>query len=139
MNWLRISLFLLLAVGVVCAQDATTQQPPAASQPSASSQTDVGQPTDTNEPLLKGCVSGSKDNYILTDQTGQTYRLHSDKDISEHVGNTVEVRGTMKKEGADKPAAASASAAAAPQEIDVADIKSVSKGCSASGMEQPKQ
>jgi HEAT repeats len=55
-----------------------------------------------NQPVFKGCLGGTKDNYTLKDQsTGQEYRLHSDKDISEHVGNMVEIRGTIKKEGQD--------------------------------------
>jgi LPXTG-motif cell wall-anchored protein len=103
----------------------------------------VGSPTDTNEQLFRGCLSGSKDNYMLADQqTGQSYRLHSDKDINEHVGDLVEVRGTIKKEGSDQ---ASGVATGGMQEIDVADIKTVSKGCSASqgasnmGTEQSSQ
>jgi hypothetical protein len=151
---------LLLTAGLCFAQadaSASQQQPAtAASAPSADQQTSVGQPTDTNEQLFKGCVSGTKDNYILTDEKGDKYRLHSDKDINEHVGSMVEIKGTLKAEGADRSAAAasnssttgsvasqpSASADAsqtsssadaskkAEKELDVADIKDVSKGCS---------
>jgi hypothetical protein len=145
---------LLLTAGLCFAQqDASAgQQPPAASAPAAGQQTSVGQPTDTNEQLLKGCLSGTKDNYTLTDDmSGQKYRLHSDKDINEHVGNMVEIKGTVKAEGADRPAAAAAPSAdasstgagasssaagadaskSAEKDLDVADIKTVSKGCSA--------
>jgi len=148
---------LFLATGLVAAQQDTstgTQSPPAQTQTQPQDQTqqpqsqpqsttDVGSPTDTNEQLFRGCLSGSKDNFILADQqTGQSYRLHSDKDISEHVGDLVEIRGTVKKEGADR---ASDVATGGMQEIDVADIKTVSKGCSASqgasnmGSEQSSQ
>ena len=138
-NWLVLGLLFLLTAGLCVAQDASQAQPatPSASQsqsasPSASpsstpTQTDVGKPTDTDEQVFKGCVGGTKDNYTLTDESGKQFRLHSDKDINEHVGNMVEVRGTMKKEGADSQAT---STATLPQ-IDVADIKNVSKGCSA--------
>ena len=63
----------------------------------------------------------------LTDDKGTQYRLHSDKDINEHVGNMVEIKGTIKKEGADSQKASTSPA----KEIDVADIKNVSKGCAA--------
>lgn len=130
MNWLKIGVFLLLALGLGFAQQDSAQQPSTSSQPSAAQQTDVGKPTDTDQPLYKGCISGEKDNYMLTDEKGQTYRLHSDKDIKEHAGNMVEIRGTVKKEGMDSQKAATGGAA--QQELDVADIKTISKGCSAS-------
>jgi hypothetical protein len=86
--------------------------------------TDVGGATDTNEPLFKGCVSGTHDNYILTAENGDTFRLHSDKDINEHVGDRVEIRGTLKPEGDRKVSASSGMKG----ELDVADIKTVADG-----------
>lgn len=109
---------LALSTAMVAAQDP---QPTTQNQ---TTQTDVGQPTDTNEPVFKGCLSGSKDNYVLTTSDGKSFRLHSDKDINEHVGKMVEIRGTMKKEGVDRPD----DAAARMSEIDVADVKSVEGG-----------
>jgi hypothetical protein len=127
---LVLAFVFLLTAGLCFAQDASSTQQPA-SQPSASQsatpQTDVGKPTDTDEQVFKGCVGGTKDNFTLTDETGKQFRLHSDKDITEHVGENVEVRGTIKKEGADSQATATKNM----QQIDVADIKTVSKGCSA--------
>lgn len=116
---------LLLASGLVLAQDNTSappaDQPQAQPQSSQTTQTDVGQPTDTDQPVFKGCISGSNDNFTLVDQaSGTTYRLHSDKDINEHVGKMVELRGTIKQEGADRPSDVSTPAM---KEIDVADIK----------------
>jgi len=109
---------LALSTAMVAAQDP---QPTTQNQ---TTQTDVGQPTDTNEPVFKGCLSGSKDNYVLTTSDGKSFRLHSDKDINEHVGKMVEIRGTMKKEGVDRPD----DAATRMSEIDVADVKSVEGG-----------
>lgn len=128
----KLGLFLLLAAGMAFAQQ-DSQQPSAQSSSAQSStqQTDVGKPTDTDQALFKGCVGGTKDNYTLTDDQGRTFRLHSDKDINEHVGQMVEIRGTVKKEGADKAASAGAMA---QQELDVADIKTVSKQCSSDTM-----
>ncbi len=104
---------LALSTAIVVAQEP---------QPTQTPQTSVGQPTDTNEPVFKGCLSGTKDNFVLTTTDGKAYRLHSDKDISEHVGMLVEVRGTVKKEGADRPADAMP---VPPSEMDVADVKHV--------------
>jgi Protein of unknown function (DUF5818) len=131
---------LLLAGGLAAAQDAqpanskdtAAQAPQSQSNPSQSNpdtaQTNVGGQTDKDQQLFKGCIGGSKDNYILTAQDGTTYRLHSDKDITEHVGQSVELRGTVKPEGADR----SSQAGAAPQqkEIDVAGVKTVAQSCS---------
>lgn len=112
---------LALSTAIVFAQEPqpTTQTP----------QTSVGQPTDTNEPLFKGCLSGTKDNYILTTSDGKSFRLHSDKDIAEHVGKMVEVRGTVKKEGVDRPA--DAAPASTVSEMDVADVKNIEGSCPA--------
>jgi hypothetical protein len=100
------------------------------SQSNQSAQTNVGGKTDKDEQLFKGCVGGSKDNYTLTAEDGTNYRLHSDKDIAEHVGQSVEVRGTIKPEGTDRPSETKAGNAAQQREIDVADIKTVAQSCS---------
>ena len=131
-NVLVLALLFLLTAGLcVAQQDATSAQQPAApsaQQPSSQpTQTDVGQATDSDQQVFKGCLGGTKDNYTLTTDDGKQYRLHSDKDINEHVGNQVELRGTIKKEGADSQATSTANLPG----IDVADIKDVSKGCSA--------
>ena len=131
-NVLVLALLFLLTTGLcVAQQDATSAQQPAApsaQQPSSQpTQTDVGQATDSDQQVFKGCLGGTKDNYTLTTDDGKQYRLHSDKDINEHVGNQVELRGTIKKEGADSQATSTANLPS----LDVADIKDVSKGCSA--------
>jgi hypothetical protein len=114
------------------AKDAAAQAPQSQASPSQSNpgtaQTNVGGQTDKDEQLFKGCIGGSKDNYTLAAQDGTTYRLHSDKDIAEHVGQSVELRGTVKPEGADR--SSQASTTAQQKEIDVADIKTVAQSCS---------
>jgi hypothetical protein len=115
----------MLTAGLAFAQDTTNTS----AQSTQPAQTNVGQTTDTNEPLYKGCVSGTKDNYVLTSEDGKAFRLHSDKDINEHVGKFVEVRGTEKKEGNDSNAS---TGTAAMSQIDVADLKNVDgKSCPA--------
>jgi hypothetical protein len=133
---------ILLLAGALAAQDkpannndapaapatpaAQDQSNPSQSNPAAA-QTNVGGKTDKDEQLFKGCVGGTKDNFTLTAQDGTTYRLHSDKDIAEHVGQSVELRGTIKPEGADR---ASQAGTSQQKEIDVADIKTVAQSCS---------
>lgn len=121
------ALLALMTAGIAVAQDAAAGQQPA--QPSAQQST-VGQPTEMDETLYKGCLSGSKDNYVLTDEKGNSFRLHSDKDINEHVGKMVEVRGNIKTEGVDSQKQA---AGAPAKDLDVGDIKSVSGSCPAAG------
>lgn len=136
-NFLVFALLFLLTAGLCFAQDASSNAPqapasadaqqPAAAPDSQQAQANVGQANDANEQSFKGCVSGQKDNYILTDENGTKFRLHSDKDINEHVGQSVEVRGTVNKEGADRASTSTESL----QEIDVANIKTVGGSCSA--------
>jgi hypothetical protein len=124
MRFKLLAVILLLCSGMMFAQ---TQPMP----PNTSTQTNVGQPTDTNEPVYTGCVSGMHNNYFLIADDGRQFRLHSDKDIPEHVGKRVEVRGTMKKEGVDKPK--NAAKTGKLQEIDVADLKDVGQSCYGGG------
>jgi hypothetical protein len=119
-NLIRSSV-LVLCSGVLFAQ-------------SQNAQTSVGQPTDTNEPVYKGCLTGTKNNYMLTTQDGKNYRLHSDKDIDDHINHNVEVRGSLRKEGADR----SPSATKQFPEIDVADLKSLGKESCTGPAAEPK-
>ncbi len=127
------ALSVAMTAGIAVAQQDAAAGSTAAEPTAQQQQTSVGQPTDTNEPLFKGCLSGTKDNYVLTDEKGDKYRLHSDKDINEHVNTMVEVRGTVKTEGVDSQKTAASDNA---KDLDVADIKTVSKGCSAGAVEQ---
>jgi Protein of unknown function (DUF5818) len=79
-----------------------------------------------------GCLSGTHDNYFLRADDGNMYRLHSDKDINEHVGERVDVRGRVDNHKRDQDAQATAAATGVSTEaagINVEDIKTISKGC----------
>jgi hypothetical protein len=107
------------------AKSDTTAQASADTLPQSDvATTDVGAGTDKDQPLFKGCVSGTEDNYTLSAENGDKYRLHSDKDINEHVGDRVEIRGTLKPEGESKAVAGGTWKG----ELDVADIKTVEDG-----------
>jgi hypothetical protein len=51
--------------------------------------------SDQSQTSVQGCLAGSSGNYTLTDKSGTTYQLAGDTSkLSEHVGHTVEVKGT---------------------------------------------
>lgn len=129
MELFRTALLLLASVVAVAQQDTSSQQP--STTPSGQqSTTDVGGHADDNEPLFRGCLSGSDGNYMLKAENGRTYRLHSDKDLNEHVGNMVEIRGTIKNEDGDRSERKeTADGTKIDQEIDVADVKTAANGC----------
>lgn len=79
-----------------------------------------------------GCLSGTHDNYFLRADDGNMYRLHSDKDIHEHVGERVDIRGRIDNKKRDENAQATAAATGISTEaagINVEDIKTIAKGC----------
>src|SRR3954469_11954859 len=86
---------------------------------------------------FRGCLTGTKDNYVLRSVDGNLYRLHSSDDIKKHVGEMVEVKGHIKNKDRDKAAlnqAASAQAAGVTIPavgIDVEHINGLAQACSA--------
>ena len=89
-----------------------------------------------DESHFRGCLAGTDDNYVLRDEaSGKLYRLHSDKDLDEHVGNIVEVRGNIDNNHREREAQVQANAAnqagieIPTAGINVDDLKTVSKGC----------
>src|ERR1051326_9339928 len=85
----------------------------------------------------RGCLTGTKDNYVLRSVDGNLYRLHSSDDIKHHVGEMVEVKGHIKNKDRDKAAlnqnaAARNAAVTIPTVgIDVQHISSLSSACPA--------
>ncbi|MGE0406911.1 MAG: DUF5818 domain-containing protein [Candidatus Korobacteraceae bacterium] len=93
------------------------------------------QPANADDNKWQGCLVGTEDNYVLRTADGELFRLHSDGDIDEHVGNTVEVSGKIEQNERDQQAQTQAQAAknagvAIPKlGINVEDLKTISKGC----------
>src|SRR3954468_13253790 len=89
------------------------------------------------EDTFRGCLTGTKDNYVLRSVDGNLYRLHSSDDIKKHVGQMVEVKGHVKNKDRDKAALnQSASARAAGVTIpavgiDVEHINGLAQACPA--------
>jgi hypothetical protein len=93
---------------------------------------------------FRGCLAGTKDNYVIRDEaSGKLYRLHSDKDLDEHVGNVVEVKGDIDNDPREREAQTQASSAqqagieVPTAAIDVDDVKTMSKGCADAKATQP--
>src|ERR1043166_5714135 len=87
--------------------------------------------------IFKGCLTGTKDNYVLRSVDGNLYRLHSSDDIKHHVGEMVEVKGHIKNKDRDKAAlnqnaaARNAGVTIPTVGIDVQHISSLSSACPA--------
>jgi hypothetical protein len=84
---------------------------------------------------FSGCLTGTKDNYLLRADDGTLYRLHSDKDINEHVNSRVDVRGRIDNKERDRqaqinaPVEAQAGISVPKAGINVEDIKTISGAC----------
>ena len=134
---LAISLLLLCAVWVQ-AQAYPSQSPsqssPSQSSPSSSQATSQGSGAAT-QATVQGCLSGSKDNYTLTDSSGTTYKLTGDTSkLSEHIGHKVEITGNSASasSGAGSSSGTPSSAGAASsgeQSLDVSSVKMISETC----------
>jgi hypothetical protein len=148
------SIFVLM---LATATAFTQNEPREPSNPNQQEQTrpdrpekDTASMTDEAQPFIRGCLAGTEDNYILTeDTTGKQYRLHSDRDMTEHLNQLVEVRGIVKEDGdamaraderadlpqADQPADETTTPedndaqSATPEDLDVTDIKTVAETC----------
>src|SRR5258707_1285998 len=78
----------LLAASMALAQTSGTSSTPAASNPSS----DTGS--------VQGCLSGSADNFTISDQSGKSWKLSGNtKDLSSHVGQLVAITGSAAPDG----------------------------------------
>src|ERR1051326_1283282 len=86
---------------------------------------------------FRGCLTGTKDNYVLRSVDGNLYRLHSSDDIKKHMGQMVEVKGHVKNKDRERDAlnenaaAQNAGVTIPTVGIDVEHIKSLSMACPA--------
>lgn len=122
------------------AQPATPAQPAApAAQDQSAAPAAQGASSDAdlmNRTSFTGCLTGTEDNYILKDEkSGQLFRLHSDKDIGEHVNKQVTVIGRVQDQQREHQAqnekgSEAAAGATIPQHgINVDDIKDAGGSC----------
>lgn len=130
------------------AQPATPATPATPAQPAAPSAQDqsgapAAQAASSDADVMSrtsftGCLTGTEDNYILKDEkSGQLFRLHSDKDIGEHVNKEVTVIGRVQDQqrehqAQNEKASEQATGATIPQHgINVEDIKDAGGSCNA--------
>src|SRR5437764_11130746 len=83
---------------------------------------------------FRGCLTGTKDNYLLRTDSGEVYRLrdHPEFDLRAHLGNTVDIKGHFKDGEREREAQAqpaTASEGIPKHAIDVSHIETVSTGC----------
>jgi hypothetical protein len=119
---------------LLCALLAAAQQYPPPAPPNQpppdQTTTQVGTPADQQQ-AVRGCLSGSANNFTLTSSTGEIYQVTSDQDLSAHVGHTVEIRGNLRQAGASE-----VSTDAMQGEIQATQIQHIAETCEAAA--QPR-
>lgn len=82
---------------------------------------------------FRGCLTGTKDNYMLRTDGGEVYRLrdHPEFDLRSHLGDMVDIKGHFKDGEREREAQAQASAPVdlPKHAIDVSHIETLSHGC----------
>lgn len=115
----------------VFAQTYPSQNPSSSQTGQSSSQTSSQSSSSSgNETTIQGCLNGSGGNYTLTDSSGKTWQLTGDTaKLSDHVGHTVEIKGTTSSSGSESSGATgssgSSSSANAQSTINVTSMKHI--------------
>ncbi|MFZ0279890.1 MAG: DUF5818 domain-containing protein [Candidatus Sulfotelmatobacter sp.] len=98
----------------------------------AAAQTPASQGTsgNTGQETVKGCLSSSGGNYMLTDKNGKTFELTGDTSkLSDHVGHEIKVTGTA----GSAPASSDGTMSQASPTLEVSSFKHISKTCEGAG------
>ncbi len=137
-------LLFVCATWVVAQTSSTSSTSPsgtsASSQASTSSSSGMGSSGSSNS--IQGCLSGSTGNYTLTDNSGASYQLQGDdSQLSKHVGEEVQVKGSEGSASASSPSSSSPSSSAstsgtsgssAAKSFNVTSVKKISSTCTSS-------
>jgi len=123
-------LFLLLCAAWVVAQTYPNQNPNSGQTGQSSSQTS-SQSSSDKETTVQGCLNGSSGNYTLTDSSGKTWQLSGDTSkLSEHVGHTVEIKGTTSSGSSESKGSMGSSGSSSEQKtLNVTSMKHISESC----------
>ncbi len=95
----------------------------------AAAQTSPSQGTggSTGQETVKGCLSNSGGNYMLTDKNGKTFQLTGDTaKLTDHVGHEIKVTGTA---GSASASSDSGGMSQASPTIEVSSFKHIAKTC----------
>jgi hypothetical protein len=99
----------------------------AAAQTSPSQGTGGGAGQET----VKGCLSNSGGNYMLTDKNGKSFQLTGDTSkLSDHVGHEIKVTGTASSGSASSDGGAMSQASPT---LEISTVKHISKTCEGAG------
>ncbi len=138
----RLLLFSVLLLGTswalaqnAPAQTSSTNSGQANTTYQAQSQTSNGNAA--AKQTVEGCLSNSNGNYMLTAKDGTMYQLMGDSSkLSEHVGHTVKVTGTVSTSSAAPSGENSGGMASnsGQQTLQVSSVRHISKTCSGGGM-----
>lgn len=127
---LSITCVMLLAAGIAVAQDT----PPPGEQPPAPQEQTMPQSDQAAEQItVRGCLSGSDNNFTISDQSGQTYKLSGDfTTLSAHVGHEVELTGQLGEvSGAADQSAGDPSGAASDEKLfEFSNVTMIAENCS---------
>jgi hypothetical protein len=99
----------------------------------AAAQTSPSQGTSgsTGQETIKGCLSNSGGNYMLTDKNGKAFQLTGDTSkLSDHVGHEIKVTGT---EGSAPASSDSGAMTQATPTLEVSSFKHIAKTCEGAG------
>jgi len=81
----------------------------------------------TGQETVKGCLSNSGGNYMLTDKNGKTFQLTGDTSkLSDHVGHEIKVTGTA---GSGSASSDSGAMSQASPTLEINTFKHISKTC----------
>ncbi|HXZ79730.1 MAG TPA: hypothetical protein VEG30_07360 [Terriglobales bacterium] len=127
MKKMMFLLMLLLCVSWAVAQTGSSQSPSTAGSSGSSG----------SEQTVKGCLSGSSGNYMLTDSSGNSWQLSGDTSkLADHVGHEIEVKGSTTSASSTTSSGASGSAgmsgqssSSAQKTLNVSSVKHISKTC----------
>jgi hypothetical protein len=95
----------------------------------AAAQTSPGQGTggSTGQETVKGCLSNSGGNYMLTDKNGKTFQLTGDTSkLSDHVGHEIKVTGTA---GSASASSDNGAMSQASPTLEISTFKHIAKTC----------
>ena len=81
----------------------------------------------TGQETVKGCLSNSGGNYMLTDKNGKTFQLTGDTSkLSDHVGHEIKVTGTA---GSGSASSDSGAMSQASPTLEISTFKYIAKTC----------
>ncbi len=140
---LLTAVLLLVAAFAVAQQTAPDQTQTTPTQNQSQQNPDVNQTNIGNE--IRGCLSGSEGNFILTDASGKTYKLEGKADmLKDHVGHEIAVIGNLgagasASTSANPPSGEVSANVSAGNLLAVSDVRMISEHCASASRGTPSE